>query len=139
MVNVYNIKTMDVTIGKLIETWGNFGQELRIELDPTKEKYYPLDFKLLHNNYCFDDKEVMEWIKDRITPRTQDGIEEKLKEMGMSEYVPWDIFRYAKGMCFEDDTWVQFEPELEYRKIHPRYRIYQCKYEKWLKENGWLE
>lgn len=119
--NFYDIMWKDIVIGTLREEWGDFGQELSIKLDPSKEQYYPMDFEYLHENYRFDDQGVMDWIEDRIIPRTQDGVEEVLEDLGLSEYIQWDIFVHNNGMSFEDDVWVKFKKDYTYIKNHPRY------------------
>ena len=71
-------------IADFIEIYTDFGVELRIEIKPevnlTQFKY--IDLKVLQKDRVLDDKEVRFWIDNRVTPATQEGIEDKLKKLG---------------------------------------------------------
>lgn len=73
-----------------------------------------------------DDKGVREFIKSRVVPRNRVSIDKLLKRIGLSEYDPYLIFKYNRGSCGKDDTWVKFNDEDKFQDFHPR-RFYYDK------------
>ena len=118
--NKYNIYWKDICVGILYEEF-DIVRKLRIELNEKAfELYRPIPLIVRSVNGVVDNENTWWWINDRITPRTQEGIEEKLANMGMSEYEPWAIFQYNNGMLFDDFVWVGFDLTKTFYNWHPR-------------------
>lgn len=49
------------------------------------------------------------FISERVIPKTRVNIEDILKEMGMSEYDAWEIFRKKYGRTYADYIYVDFD------------------------------
>lgn len=119
---IYDIMRKNEKVAELIYEDTKYGYTLCIH--PTDYGKLPHDLKGmiedLSTNGNLNHEQTLEWIKGRITPQTQDGVEEKLKSMGILEYDEWKIFQYSKGIDIEDYTWVKFQPEYTFESIHPR-------------------
>lgn len=99
-------------IGWFIEDYTGLKVKLKIEF---KEGVTVLDVPLtlryffnLNSKEMFND-DVWFWVKNRVTPPTQDGIEDKLKAMGMSEYSPLAILHFIEGKSTRDKMYIKFE------------------------------
>lgn len=80
----------------------------------------PIVFRFRANGNIVEHEPLMQWIKNRVTPYNQDGIEEKLAEMGMSEYNAYMIFRDGNGLKLNDWIWVKFRDDMTFDNTHPR-------------------
>lgn len=109
-------------IADFIEIYTDFGVELRIEIKPevnlTQFKY--IDLKVLQKDRVLNDKAVRFWIDNRVTPATQDGIEDKLKNWGLSEYNQLAIMHKTLGICGDDYYWIKFNPKADFDTCHTR-------------------
>lgn len=114
MINRYDVMWKDIKVGVLEEHLDDYGRTLRIILEKPNGLEQPYDLCIRAENNIVDNETVWWWVNDRITPKTQDGIEEKLKKMGLSEYDPWEIFKYNNGMTTDDFSWVKFHPEKDW-------------------------
>ena len=53
---------------------------------------------------------LVEWAEDRVMPEDRIGVEEILKELGLTRYDPWDIVkRTGAKASYLDDYWIDFE------------------------------
>lgn len=85
-----------------------------------KNKKWPMLLKVLQTDGFVDWKMTRWFIENRVTPSYQDGIEDKLKEMGMEEYDAYLIFRDGNGFNEHDFVWFVFNEEYTFDRIHPR-------------------
>lgn len=119
----YNLYDRNIKIGEFIEDWTDNarGVQLSIVLKPDLDlsdfRYWALG--ALQQGMVINDKGVRFWIDERCTPATQDGIEEKLKVWGMSEYDQLTIMHQSAAINLMDSLWVQFNPDATFDKNHP--------------------
>lgn len=109
-------------IADFIEIQTDFGVKLRIELKPNLDlsEFKYSDLRVLQKGSILDDSAVRFWIDNRITPATQDGIEDKLRDWGLSEYNQLAIMHKTLGICGDDYYWIQFNPKADFDTCHTR-------------------
>lgn len=66
-----------------------------------------------------DDEGVRLFISFRVMPKNRMNCDEILREMGLSEYDQFAIFKKNNGACTKDDLWVNFH-NVTYESFHPR-------------------
>lgn len=109
-------------IGELRAERTMVGIKLSVQFDPSKEDLIPYDLKIRMIDYKLDHDKVWDWIVSRIIPATQDGIEEKMEWLGLTEYSEWQIFKMSYGMNNMDYAWIDFaDGTLDVTK-HPKYK-----------------
>lgn len=122
----YKMFCRDKYIADFIEDWSDRikGVQLKIVIRSGVDLTSSWDYaslRYLHKDGVIDDKMVRHWIDNRVTPRTQGGIERKLREAwGMSEYDELTIMHQSLAINVQDFLWVQFNPKATYQKNHPR-------------------
>lgn len=51
--------------------------------------------------------DYMDFLKERCVPKTRDGIQFYLKELGLEAYDPLEIIRKTEGRMAEDNHWIR--------------------------------
>lgn len=110
-------------IGRFIEDNGMLQIKLNRDLDLNNFRYWAL--RAIQKDYIIDDKGVRFWIDERCIPEYQDGIEEKLKLWGMSEYDQLAIMHQSLAINLMDALWVQFNPKATFDRNHPRGKYFE--------------
>ena len=121
----YDLMMFNTPIGKFEIDDTNRGRHFKITL---KQEFIG-DFRLrtltpLQKDGVIEDEGVRTYIKGRVVPRNRTSIDRILKDMGLSEYDPYLIFRYNRGSKDTDDTWVKFNEDERFEDFHPRRRYY---------------
>lgn len=82
---------------------------------------HPL-FKLVlradYNGYI-NNEGVRLFISFRVMPKNRMGCDKVLRQLGLSEYDQYAIFKKNNGACTKDDLWVNFNG-VRYEDFHPR-------------------
>ena len=122
---IYDLMMFNTPIGKFEIDDTNRGRHFKITL---KQEFIG-DFRLrtltpLQKDGVIEDEGVRTYIKGRVVPRNRTSIDRILKDMGLSEYDPYLIFRYNRGSKDTDDTWVRFNENERFEDFHPRRRYY---------------
>ena len=60
-----------------------------------------------------NERDMVDWIYERIVPPTRQNIEVLLAKMGLSDYNQLDILKYAKGKSVNDDLWIDFSEPVD--------------------------
>jgi len=55
-----------------------------------------------------NERDMADWVYERIVPPTRQNIEALLAKMGLSDYNQLDILKYTKGKSVNDDLWIDF-------------------------------
>jgi len=100
---------------KIIENNDHIGY-LNVEYEVGVDRYITADlfkksesFMLLHDkNGHVNEKMMKLWIEERIVPRTRIGIEDNLKQMGLTEYDELAILKFTKGRKVTDKCYIDF-------------------------------
>ena len=121
----YDLMMFNTPIGKFEIDDTNRGRHFKITL---KQEFIG-DYRLrtltpLQKDGVIEDEGVRTYIKGRVVPRNRTSIDRILKDMGLSEYDPYLIFRYNRGSKDTDDTWVKFNEDERFEDFHPRRRYY---------------
>lgn len=121
----YDLMMFNTPIGKFEIDDTNRGRHFKITL---KQEFIG-DFRLrtltpLQKDGVIEDEGVRTYIKGRVVPRNRTSIDRILKDMGLSEYDPYQIFKYNRGSKDTDDTWVKFNEDEKFEDFHPRRRYY---------------
>lgn len=122
-VKQYKLFDRDKQIGVFTEDWSDKakGVQLSITLDRSLDlnhyRYWAL--RAIQKDYVIDDWGVRFWIDERCTPETQDGIDDKLKAWGLSEYDQLSIMHQSSAINLMDSLWVQFNPNATFERNHP--------------------
>ena len=124
-IEVYDLMMFNTPIGEFQVENTDRGRRFKIAL---KQEFIG-DFRLrtltpLQENGVIDDEGVRTYIKGRVVPRNRTSIDRILKDMGLSEYDPYQIFKYNRGSKDTDDTWVKFNEDEKFEDFHPRRRYY---------------
>ena len=124
-IDVYDLMMFNTPIGEFKVENTDRGRRFKITL---KQEFIG-DFRLrtltpLQENGVVDDEGVRTYIKGRVVPRNRTSIDRILKDMGLSEYDPYLIFRHNRGSKDTDDTWVRFNEDERFEDFHPRRRYY---------------
>lgn len=108
MLKRYVLYNRDVPIGMFIEDYTNRVMRLRMEIDLTIPKnLMPLSFPpIMDENGVIDHKGVEFWLSFRVMPPTQQGADEVLEKLGLSEYSALSIFHVLKGRTRRDDMYI---------------------------------
>lgn len=53
------------------------------------------------------------WLYERVTPPTRIGIDDLLRQMGLSEYDQLSILKYTSGRHATDEGWIDFSAPIE--------------------------
>jgi len=77
------------------------GRFLSVDLIKESESFMFLPKHIEH-------KQVMDWISDRIVPKTRIGIEDNLRQMGLSEYDELSILKYTSARHTSDSCRINF-------------------------------
>ena len=122
---IYDLMMFNTPIGEFQVENTDRGRRFNITL---KQEFIG-DFRLrtltpLQKDGLIDDEGVRTYIKGRVVPRNRTSIDRILKDMGLSEYDPYLIFRYNRGSKDTDDTWVKFNEDERFEDFHPRRRYY---------------
>lgn len=104
MVKKYRIFNRKVPFATLYEDYTKRPMQMHIQVDkdiPLNQlpKSYP---PLMDENYVINHKGVEFWISNRVMPPTQDGVEEKLELLGLSEYSALGLFHLFDGRSNRD-------------------------------------
>jgi hypothetical protein len=67
------------------------------------------------------DHEIREWLSERVMPENRQNIEAVLRKIGFSHYDLWDLTKYTKSMCYEDNYWLSNNVLETYENTHIRY------------------
>lgn len=118
--NSYKLYYEREYIADFIEIYTDFGIELKIKDSCDLSKFEFADLNALQKDRVIDTEGVEYWIDERCTPATQDGIEEKLKIWGLSEYNQLDIMHRSSAITFSDRYWIAFNPKATFDENHPR-------------------
>ncbi|WP_252229738.1 hypothetical protein [Clostridium sp. ZBS15] len=98
--NILFLKYYDITVG-LLSLENNIPKQLEI-LRPD------LFFDRYKKNILFGD-ELIDWIKDRVRPNAQIGLNRILKSLGIDDSGSmwyWELFLKTKGMNVKDRLWI---------------------------------
>lgn len=122
---IYDLMMFNTPIGEFQVENTDRGRRFNITL---KQEFIG-DFRLrtltpLQKDGLIDDEGVRTYIKGRVVPRNRTSIDRILKDMGLSEYDPYLIFRHNRGSKDTDDTWVKFNAGERFEDFHPRRRYY---------------
>lgn len=127
MNKVYELMWKDEVVGTF-NVHDENESEYSIQLDLKVIKPAMADLIALANDSgLLNTKAVNQWINNRVTPRTQEGVMEKLENIGITEYSPWIMFTKVSGRSLRDNVWVKFNKETTF-KDHIRsnnYKEYQ--------------
>ena len=55
-----------------------------------------------------NERDMADWVYERIVPPTRQNIEVLLAKIGLSNYDQLDILKYTKGKSVNDDLWIDF-------------------------------
>jgi hypothetical protein len=120
-------------IADFVEYHKDTGVELNIEIIPTCDltqfKFYELNY--WQKNRVVGDEGVRFWMDERCTPATQDGIDEKLKLWGLSEYDQLSIMHQSGAVNPMDRYWIQFNPKMTFDENHPHGNNFKCMLKDW--------
>ena len=58
-------------------------------------------------------EKIKSWLIDRIVPPTRIGIDDLLRQMGLSEYDQLSILKYTSAKHASDAGWIDFSENLE--------------------------
>ena len=105
----YEIYRRHDLIGEFIESYDDL-KGLQTSITLKEVPLVPLSLKLLAAGNQLDHKSTMQWIENRVIPKTQDGCMEKLNKIGIYEYDAYTIFKHFNGFNTKDRTWVKFKP-----------------------------
>ncbi len=106
---ILNGRFEDICIGVLYEDYTQFPMRMHIEV--TRDiisPVLPLSYKpLMDENRVIDHKGVEFWISCRVMPPTQDGCDEKLRQLGLSEYSALALFHLFNGESNRDSLYIR--------------------------------
>ncbi len=64
---------------------------------------------------------IYNFLCDRWIPAARSDMKERLRDLGLSEYNPWEIVKKTHGVMWEDSIWLKFEGEtLEWKDVKAR-------------------
>ena len=106
-----------------IEFPDNILQELRSDEVKLGHPFLKLRLRLNSEGYI-DDEGVRLFISFRVMPKNRINCDEVLRELGLSEYDQYSIFKKNNGACLKDDLWVNFD-DVSYDEFHPRARLFK--------------
>jgi hypothetical protein len=78
----------------------------------TDDTLYPFDF----NSKNVNQKRLEEFLFDRLTPPTRQGLHEDLILAGIPYYDPEAIIRYSSGRCIHDSYWIECDNDMTYKE-----------------------
>lgn len=62
-------------------------------------------------------QDFMDFVADRVFPRTRYNCDELLEKMGLQVYDEIEVLRFNHGLCTDDNIWVRFKgEEIDYEK-----------------------
>lgn len=124
-VEKYDLYYKIVCIGNYYEKMTSSGVRLSIVLNDNF-LYDAFPFKplsILQKNGVIDDDGVRFWMDCRAVPKTQDGIDELLERLGMSEYSILDLMHMTNAVNTKDHLWINFNrgefENFTYETMHP--------------------
>lgn len=109
IIKKYQLYNRGKRLAILVEDYTKRPMQMHMEVDLSLEPIFiPRSFPpLMDENGFISHKNVVFWMSFRVPPPTQEGIEDVLRDWGLSEYSPLALFHVVKGHSSRDTMYVE--------------------------------
>lgn len=75
------------------------------------KKYSDVIYKMPFGGNNDTIERVYNFISERWIPAARPDMKDRLHDLGLTEYNPWEIIKKTHGVMWEDFIWIKFEGE----------------------------
>ncbi|MDI0267302.1 hypothetical protein QIW52_15055 [Clostridioides difficile] len=122
MLDKYTLMFKDIPIGDFIYNEDEDKFSFKLYDTVNNINYLPpllYDYTDLRLDYQPNDKNIRDFIGDRVMPEERHGLNSILEGLGLDFYDPWEICKKCHGCSHEDYWWLKKENDkFDWREYH---------------------